>query len=129
MHGERWKNHGTTEATWQTTVEGRFWAKVDRSGGPDACWPWIGHVKNNGYGVFWRAERDRPYAHRLAFTISHGAIAAGLDVDHQCHNRDGGCYGGNACPHRRCCNPAHLRSATRSVNLRAGRGRRRRPGI
>jgi hypothetical protein len=30
------------------------------------------------------------------------------------------CLGGFRCPHRRCCNPAHLRRASRSSNMRAG---------
>src|SRR5438874_974236 len=27
-----------------------FWSKVDKSGGPDACWPWTGCINAWGYG-------------------------------------------------------------------------------
>lgn len=46
---------------------------------------------------------------------------SGLDLDHECHNRDLTCPGGPSCLHRRCVNPAHLRPATRQVNRQQGR--------
>ncbi len=32
-----------------TPLIDRYLAKVDKSGGPDACWPWTGSL-NKGYG-------------------------------------------------------------------------------
>lgn len=37
-----------------------FWAKVDTSGGPDACWLWAGSRNRGGYGVH-RPHRARRY--------------------------------------------------------------------
>ena len=39
-----------------------FWTRADKSGGNDACWPWIGTIGDHGYGVF-RFGRER-LAHR-----------------------------------------------------------------
>ena len=46
----------------------RFWAKVDTSGGPRACWMWRGKVQNGGYGVLvLDGEKSRTvYVHRLS---------------------------------------------------------------
>jgi HNH endonuclease len=80
-------------------VEGearRFWGKVDRSGGPDACWPWTASRKE-GYGQFWtnREHNPIPRAHRVAYELTHGEIPEGHLVHHLCENR-------------LCVNPAHL---------------------
>ena len=32
-----------------------FWSLVDVSGGPDACWPWIGTTDRDGYGIWGRS--------------------------------------------------------------------------
>ncbi|HEX6183850.1 MAG TPA: HNH endonuclease [Pyrinomonadaceae bacterium] len=72
----------------------RFWKKVDCSGGPDACWPWTGHISENGYGVF--GLRGKEYkAHRVSYFIEHGRIDNDRLVLHRCDVRD-------------CVNPAHL---------------------
>lgn len=93
-----------------------FWARVDRSGGPDACWPWLGKLYE-GYGQA-RGAGLQARAYRVAWILTHGPLAAGLEVDHQCHNRDLSCPGGPSCVHRQCCNPAHLEPATRLENAR-----------
>lgn len=74
-----------------------FWAKVDKSAGPDACWPWLGTVDHgNGYGRAWGME-GRPYAHRKAWELHNGRKApAGKFVLHRCV--------GN----KLCCQPGHL---------------------
>lgn len=57
------------------------------------------------------SRRTQRYAHRVAYEVWHGPIAAGMNVDHECHNaaaRHGECAGGPTCPHRSCVNPAHL---------------------
>lgn len=72
----------------------RFWDKVDRSGGAAACWLWTGSQKPTGYGQV--SLKGRVYlAHRVAWTLTHGAIPDGLGVLHHCDNPP-------------CCNPAHL---------------------
>lgn len=122
MHSQRLARLGSPELPPRPSPSERFWAKVDRCG-PDECWPFLGYVKTNGYGVFdtWIPDHQRHYAHRFAYNDRVGPIPDGLDVDHQCHNLDASCPGGWSCPHRRCCNPAHLRVCTRATNLRAGR--------
>ncbi len=75
----------------------RHLAKVDRSAGAQACWPFAGKTQNGGYGV--QHVGGRPggtiYAHRLAFVIATGIDPVGLAVCHRCDNPP-------------CCNPAHL---------------------
>jgi hypothetical protein len=44
-----------------------------------------------------------------------------LQIDHQCHNQDKSCAGGDTCPHRCCCNPAHLELATGRENVLRGK--------
>jgi|SRR5215475_4858197 len=90
----------------------RFWSKVDSSGGVEACWPWLGWVNDNGYGMaFTRRERPQDIhtrAHRLAYELAHReAIPEGLTIDHLCRNR-------------RCVNPRHLEVVTRGVNVLRG---------
>ena len=67
------------------------------------CWIWRGNVSSVGYGRI-QTEGARWYAHRLAYTLQHGPIPGGLDVDHMCHNR-------------LCVNVSHLQLVTRKQNL------------
>lgn len=77
-----------------------FWAKVDRSAGPNACWPFQGGRFANGYGrikilgVTW-------LAHRRAHFLVTGELPEA--VCHRCDNPP-------------CCNPAHLFSGTQAIN-------------
>lgn len=98
----------------------RFWDRVDKAGGSDACWPWTGGTTNQGYGWI-KIQTRRMVAHRLAFVLVSGGIAAGKQVDHLCHNGDLACPGGVTCKHRRCCNPAHLEAVTARTNTLRGR--------
>ena len=70
----------------------RFWPKVDKSGGPDACWPWMGGKTQRGYGYF-TADGHRTYAHIFSFELENGYSVP--EVRHTCDNPP-------------CCNPAHL---------------------
>ena len=95
-----------------------FWAAVDRSGGPDACWPWLMSCNASlaGYGQLkWRGKVRR--AHRLAYELVVGPIPEGLTLDHTCHDPNR-CRAGKQCLHRRCCNPGHLEPVTSPENSR-----------
>ena len=91
------------------TLAERFHPKVDRSGGPDACWPWLGASLPRGYGHLGeRVARGRHrmvYAHRVAWELHHGrAVPQDTMVLHHCDNPP-------------CCNPAHLFLGTQRDNM------------
>jgi len=96
----------------------RFWTKVDRSGGPDSCWPWRASTNPDGYGMVGVRNEGRTYgAHRIAYELTVGPIPAGLTLDHRCHTDDLDCAGGRSCAHRACVNPAHLEPVTNRENI------------
>ena len=93
------------------TVEERvaaFWAKVDRSGGPEACWPWTASKNAWGYGAF-SLERKSMGAHRFAYELLVGSIPDRLTLDHLCRNRA-------------CVNPHHLEAVSDRTNILRGQG-------
>lgn len=88
-------------ATWRD--------RVDRSGGPGSCWPWIGPISPAGYGQTQirldgrsRSAGAHQVAHYVATGRWEGAAAARM-VRHLCHNRP-------------CCNPDHLVGGTAKDN-------------
>lgn len=87
---------------------------------PSGCHEWTGPLMNSGYGrLTWRpagSERVIGGAHRLAYLLYVGDVPAGMVVDHSCHNSTE-CAGGDACPHRRCVNPAHLEAVPQRENV------------
>lgn len=94
-----------------------FWQKVDRSGGPDGCWPWTGCVDANGYGwLRWRGQRAR--AHVVALSLDGRPVEAGQVGRHLCVGP------------KRCCNPRHLAPGSRRDDaqdrVRVGHARNRR---
>lgn len=95
----------------------RFWNRVNKDGPvrphmTTPCWLWT-RALSHGYGVLRWGDRNRP-AHWVAYTLSVGVVADGLDVMHECDNPA-------------CCRPDHLRVGTRAQNMRdaSARGRLR----
>jgi hypothetical protein len=83
--------------TKHCSIECRFWSKVDKSSGPDACWTWTSKARSNdgkGYGAF-NSGSGSVRAHRFAWELTNGPIPDGLHVCHECDNP-------------LCCNPAHF---------------------
>ena len=84
----------------------RLLAKLDRSGGPNACWVWTGHRDNRGYGVYKTRGKARK-AHRLVYEALVGPIDDDLALLHNCHPLP---------DNPACCNPKHLRPGTHEEN-------------
>ena len=99
----------------------RFWAKVDMSGGPDACWPWTGSTATAGrYGTFYAPDGKRYRAHRWIYAQVIGIVDHQNDLDHVCHTEDKFCLVWDECEHHGCVNPAHLEEVTPNENNRRG---------
>ena len=107
-HYVRWRKYGDPHIVNQPkhlapSTAQRFWAKVDRSGGPDACWPWTASKRENGYGQYTVSGKNW-LPHRYAYTEVIGPIPEGMDLDHLCRNPA-------------CVNPAHLEPVTHRENV------------
>lgn len=84
--------------------EARFWLKVDRSGGPGACWPWLGPTsgKKQLYGRFFYLGREEQ-AHVMAWFFTYGSFPKHFG----CHR----------CDVSLCVNPTHLFDGTQRENI------------
>jgi len=81
--------------------QARFWRKVCKSDGPDACWPWLG-TSTGGYGsVSINGQRHR--ATRIAYILEYGSFPDGMYACHKCDNP-------------LCANPTHIFPGTPSEN-------------
>lgn len=82
----------------------RVMAFVDRSGGPEACWPFNGDKTRDGYGRINHGARLL-LAHKVVLEHKLGRPLAKGEVSR--HKK---------CRNRVCCNPAHLVPGTRADN-------------
>lgn len=97
----------------------RFWEKVDVRD-PDDCWPWRGYIeKSTGRGRISIPGGKRALAYVIAYELAVGPVPFGKELDHRCHVA-GDCVAGVECPHRRCCNPAHLEPVSHTENVQRG---------
>lgn len=81
-----------------------FWQHVDKSGGPDACWPWLGSTRGKFYGQCDACYHMSRYAHIAAWCFANRRkVPKGMVVRHSCATK-------------RCCNPRHLMVGTSLQN-------------
>ena len=92
-------------------------ARLDRTD-PDACWPWPLSQNGDGYGQLTENYVSHR-AHKYFYERLVGPVPEGEILDHLCHDPLE-CLGGKNCPHRKCCNPKHLKATTHKDNLLRG---------
>jgi hypothetical protein len=92
---------------WYAQFKARAMGRVDRSMGPEACWPWMAQRDKDGYGVIYDRRVDQNQrAHRILWEITgHEPLEPGVLLLHKCDNPP-------------CCNDAHLFPGTITINNR-----------
>lgn len=80
----------------------RFWSKVNKSGGPDACWPWLKGKTKSGHGQF-RYKGKTIGAYVYSWIEKNGEVPEGFYVLHKCNNPP-------------CVNEKHLKLGTAQDN-------------
>lgn len=89
----RFCSHACYSVSLRSDPQVGFWQYVDRSGGPAACWPWLGGLTTKGYGKYRHQN-----AHRVAWILTHGPLPEDIFVCHDCPGGD----------NKACVNPAHM---------------------
>lgn len=69
------------------------------------CWIWTGAKNNKGYGSVTNGHGGSLLAHRKTYSLAHGDIPKGLQIDHLCRRPS-------------CVNPLHLEAVTDVENMR-----------
>lgn len=87
--------NGTPPVQGTPSLADRFWSRVDRSGGEDACWPWLKYIVNHRGNFFVSRQVGYRVAHEVAYELTYGAAR---------HKR----YVLHTCTCKSCCNPKHL---------------------
>lgn len=93
----------------------RFWSKVAKGEGREACWLWTAAKGRGGYGVF-QLDGKAQRAHRVAYVLAGKKLPKRKILLHKCDVRA-------------CVRPSHLRPGTQLDNVRdcIEKGRRGRP--
>lgn len=95
---------------YKTNKKEDLWKKVDRSGGPGACWPFIGALGGRDKRGLFSVNGTLYYVHRLAYELEKGPLK------HQALH---------TCDTTHCCNPAHIYDGTQQQNIQDRVDRRR----
>lgn len=92
MHYQRvWKTGSPRGANHEVITRGDLLTRLsDKFLVGDGCWPWVGVINGNGYGMLGTQR-----GHVLLFELMVGPVPRGFHVHHLCQNR-------------RCVRPDHL---------------------
>ena len=101
----------------------RHSAKVDRSGGFFACWPWMGALNGNGYGTLRGGTlhisvtgiRWIYQAHRVALAIA--TVREDQTIFELMDDENAVLEAAHTCHFRPCCQPDHLVWKSHRSNL------------